>query len=109
MKESFTWKLVRSLLRWAGHVERMERLRLTKIADALGVEGRRRRGMRWEDCVERDLVGLGGEWRTKARDRGSGDGSKTELVMKKKRKHKSTTGIGASLIPDYSEKEESND
>ena len=38
----------------------------------------------------------------------SGDGSKTELVMKKKEKHKSTTGIGASLIPDYKEKEETN-
>ena len=34
-----------------------------------------------------------------------GDGSKTEPVMKK---HKSTTGIGASLTPDYMEKEESN-
>ena len=37
-----------------------------------------------------------------------GDGSKTGLVMKKRRKHKSTTGIGASLTPDYREKEESN-
>ena len=35
-----------------------------------------------------------------------GDGSKTELVMKKG-KHKSTTGIGASLTLDYREKEES--
>ena len=33
----------------------------------------------------------------------SGDGSKTELV-RKKGKHKSTTGIGASLTPDYREK-----
>ena len=38
----------------------------------------------------------------------SGDGSKTELVMKKKGKHKSTTGVGASLTPEYREKEESN-
>ena len=38
----------------------------------------------------------------------SGGGSKTELVMKKKGKHKSTTGIGASLTPDYRGKEESN-
>ena len=37
-----------------------------------------------------------------------GDGSETELVMKKKGKHKSTTGIGASLTPDYREKDESN-
>ena len=35
-----------------------------------------------------------------------GDGSKTELVMKEKKK--STTNIGASLTPDYREKEESN-
>ena len=40
----------------------------------------------------------------------SGDISKTELnlVMKKKGKRKSMTGIGASLTPDYREKEESN-
>ena len=37
-----------------------------------------------------------------------GDGSKTGIVMKKKEKHKPTTGIGASLIPDDREKEESN-
>ena len=36
-----------------------------------------------------------------------GDGSKTRLV-KKKGKHKSTTGIGASLTTDYGKKEESN-
>ena len=37
-----------------------------------------------------------------------GEGSKTEQVMKKKGKHKSTTGIGASLTRDYREKEEDN-
>ena len=46
----------------------MERM---KKVDLLGVEGRRRRGrLRWEDCVKRDLVGVGGEWRKRARDRG---------------------------------------
>ena len=48
-----------------GHVGRMEGVRLTKRADALGVEGRRRRRrpkLRWENCV-------GGEWRMRARDR----------------------------------------
>ena len=34
-----------------------------------------------------------------------GDGSETGLVAKKKQ---STTGIGASLIPDYRDKEEVN-
>ena len=37
-----------------------------------------------------------------------GDGSKTGLVMKKKGKQKSTTGVGAGLAPDYMEKEENN-
>ena len=37
-------KLARSRLKWAGHVERMEGEWLTKRADALRVEGRRRRG-----------------------------------------------------------------
>ena len=44
-----------------------------KRADSLGVQGRRRRGrprLRWEDCGKRDLVGVGGEWRMRARDRG---------------------------------------
>ena len=36
-----------------------------------------------------------------------GDGCETGLVMKKKG-GKSTTGIGASLTPDYKDKEESN-
>ena len=59
VKESLTRKLVRIRLKWAGHIERMEEVRLTKKADALGVEGRRRRGrpgLRREDCVKRDLV-----------------------------------------------------
>ena len=37
-----------------------------------------------------------------------GASSKTGLVLKKTGKHKSTTGISASLTPDYREKEESN-
>ena len=56
VSESFRRKLVRTQLKWAGHVERMERERLTKRAGALRVQGKRRRGrprLRWEDCEER--------------------------------------------------------
>ena len=40
-KESFRRKLMKSWLKWAGHVERMVGERLTKRVDALRVEGRR--------------------------------------------------------------------
>ena len=36
---------------------------------------------------------------------GGGDGSETGSVMKKNGKQKSTTDIGASLTPDFSDKE----
>ena len=54
----------------------MEAERLTKKADAFRVEDRRRGRpiQRWEDCVKRDLTGVRGEWRMRARDEGSGDG-----------------------------------
>ena len=74
VKESLTRRLVRSRLKWAGHVKRMKGVRLTKRAIALGVECRRRRGrprLRWDDCVKRDLVRVGGGWRIRARDRGA--------------------------------------
>ena len=66
MKEGLTRKLVRIRLKWAGRVDRMEGEQFIKRADALGGEGRRKRGrprMRWEDGVKRDLVGVGGEWK----------------------------------------------
>ena len=75
VKESLRRKLVRSWLKWTEHMDGIEGewLRLTKRADMLRVKGRRRRGRpqrRWEDCVK---TYLGGEWRTTAWDRGSGD------------------------------------
>ena len=73
VRESLTRKLVRSRLKWGGHVERMEGVLMSKKANVLKVEGRRRRGrpgLRWEDCLTRDLVGIGGKWRKRARDRG---------------------------------------
>ena len=71
VKQSLTKKLVGNRLRWAGHVERMEGVQLTKRADAVRVKGRRRigrPGQRWENCVKRDLAGVGGEWRIWPRD-----------------------------------------
>ena len=47
---------MRSRLKWAGHVERMEGVPLMKRADALRVDGRRRRGrprLRWEDSMKK--------------------------------------------------------
>ena len=76
MNDCFRRQLVQSLLKWAGHIERMEGVRLTKKADALRVEGTMRRGrprLRWEDCVKTDLVGVGGEWRMRVRESRSGD------------------------------------
>ena len=47
---------------------------LTKRTDALSVEGRIRRRLRvrWENCMKRER--LGGDWRMRAGDGGSGDG-----------------------------------
>ena len=71
---------MRSWLKWAGCVERIEGERLTKGANVLSVEGRRRRRkLRWEDCVKRDLAGLGGE-REMGESRGGGE-SETGSVM----------------------------
>ena len=66
-----------------------------KGADALRVEGRRRRGrlqLRWEDCVKRDLAEVGGEGR-RSRDRSSGDGSEPGSVIEEEKK--SRTSIDA--------------
>ena len=67
------------------------RERLTKRANALKMESRRRKGrprLRWEDCVKKNLAGVGGEWRMKARDggveTGGKEGSKMGSVMEKK-------------------------
>ena len=62
MKKSFRRNMVTSQLKWAGHVEQMEGEHLKKGADVFRVEDRKRRGrpgQRWEDCVKRDLSGMG--------------------------------------------------
>ena len=43
VKESFRKKLVRSWLKWAGYIERMEGVQLTKRTDVLRVEVRMRK------------------------------------------------------------------
>ena len=61
VKESFKKKLERSRLKWTVHVERIGDKNWQR-SDAHNVEGkrrRRRRGMRWEDCVKRDLGSVG--------------------------------------------------
>ena len=86
------------------------RERLTKRADALRVEGRRRTGrrrLRWEDCVKRYLSGVGGEGRGERErgiwgvETGGGDNSETGSVMEKGEK----IGIDASLTPDVLDEE----
>ena len=51
-------RLVKSQLKWAGHVERMKEDRLPRMAYVHQERGKRKRGrprMRWRDCIERDM------------------------------------------------------
>ena len=57
-KASIIGNIVKSRMKWAGHIVRMKDNILPKIAEAKKVEGSRKRGrphLRWEDCVKRDL------------------------------------------------------
>ena len=68
MQCSLTGRLVRSRMRWAGHVVRMDVSKLAKRAEVEKHQGRRKRGrpqLRWEDCVRRDMR----RWREGAADR----------------------------------------
>ena len=78
VQRSFTERLVRSRLQWAGHVERMADDRLPKRAAELREQGRRRRGrprLRWEHCVKRHV-------------RKSGEGGRREEEDKRQRRVK---------------------
>ena len=77
VQRRLTERLMRSILQWAGHVERMADDRLMKRETELREEGRRRRGrprLRWEDCDKRDVrkTGEGEDWEKKKRDRRGG-------------------------------------
>ena len=58
MQCSLTGRLVRSRMRWASHLVRMDAGKLAKRADVENHKGCRKRGrpkLRWEDCGRRDL------------------------------------------------------
>ena len=72
MQRSLTGRLVRSRMRWAGHLVRMDASKLAKRAEMEKHQGRRKRGrLRWEDCVRRDMRRSGEDerWREGAADR----------------------------------------
>ena len=51
-------RLAKSRMKWVGHVERMKKDRLPRIAYVHQEKGKRKRGrppMRWRDCIERDM------------------------------------------------------
>ena len=56
-KACIVGKIVKSRMKWAGHMIRMKDDKLPKRAETKKQEGSRKRGrpqLRWEDCVERD-------------------------------------------------------
>ena len=58
-------KIVKSRMKWAGHMVRMKDEKLPKRSETMKHDGCRKRGrpqLRWEDCVKRDLrkAALGG-------------------------------------------------
>ena len=66
--------IVKSRMKWAGHMVRMKDDKLPKRAETKKQEGSRKRGrpqLRWEDCVKRDLRKAGEEdkWRETANNR----------------------------------------
>ena len=74
MQCSLTGRLVRSRMRWAGHLVRMDASKLAKRAEVEKHQGRRKMGrpqLRWEDYVRRDMRRSGEDerWRDGAADR----------------------------------------
>ena len=57
-KDCIVGKIVKSRMKWAGHMVRMKDDKLPKRAETKKQEGsrkRRRPQLRWEDCLKRDL------------------------------------------------------
>ena len=74
-KACIVGKIVKSRMKWAGHMVLMNYDKLPKRAETKKQEGSRKRGrphLRWEDCVKRDLRKAEEEekWREKANNRG---------------------------------------
>ena len=76
IQECLMGRLVKSRLKWAGHVERVKEDRLPRMAYVHQKRGKRKRGrprMRWRDYIERDMRKAELEdvdWRMVAQDRG---------------------------------------
>ena len=57
-KACIVGKIVKSRMKWAGHMVKMKDDKLPKRSETKKQEGFRKRGrrqLRWEDCVKRDL------------------------------------------------------
>ena len=83
-KACIVGKIVRSRMKWAGHMVRMKDERLPKRSET-NKQGCRKRGrpqLRWEDCVKRDLRKAEEEekWREKANNSDQGKQITTEVV-----------------------------
>ena len=84
-KACIVGKIVKSRMKWAGHMVRMKDERLPKRSETKKQEGCRKRGrpqLRWEDCVKIDLRKAKEEekWREKANNRDQGKHITTEVV-----------------------------
>ena len=70
-KSCIVGKIVKSRMKWAGHMVRMKYDKLPKRFETKKLEGSKKRGrpqLRWEECVKRDLRKAEEEekWREKA-------------------------------------------
>ncbi len=73
-KACIVGKIVKSRIKWAGHMVRMKDDKLPKRSEITKQEGFRKRGrphLRWEDCVKRGLRKEEEEeqWRERANNR----------------------------------------